>query len=82
MTQSFQFLMDESGQEYVSMTCDKATKNLPGGIDDISSVFDGFNCLKVLALANFMCFGGEKWKWKKYSVKLNENNTHYSVFSE
>ena len=59
--QSFQFLMDESGREYVSMTHDEATKNHPGGIDDISSVekearmystsedqlFDGLNCLKV-----------------------------------
>ena len=53
--------MDESGREYVSMTHDEATKNHPGGIDDISSVekearmystsedqlFDGLNCLKV-----------------------------------
>ena len=59
--QSFQFLMDESGREYVSMTHDEATKNHPGGIDDVSSVekearmystsddqlFDGLNCLKM-----------------------------------
>ena len=59
--QSFQFLMDESGREYISMTHEEATKNHPGGIDDFSSVekeatmystsedqlFDGLNCLKV-----------------------------------
>ena len=59
--QSFQYLMDENGREYVSMTHDKATKNHPGGIDDVSSVekearmystsddqlFDGLNCLKM-----------------------------------
>ena len=53
--------MDESGREYVSMTHDEATKNHPGGIDDVSSVekearmystsddqlFDGLNCLKM-----------------------------------
>ena len=61
---SFQFLMDESGREYVSMTHDEATKNHPGGIDDVSSVekearmystsndqlFDGLSCLKMYLL--------------------------------
>lgn len=58
--QSFQFLFDDNGREYASMTHDEATKNHPGGIEDISSVekearmystsedplFDGLNCLK------------------------------------
>ena len=53
--------MDESEREYVSVTHDEATKNQPGGIDDVSSVekearlystsddqlFDGLNCLKM-----------------------------------
>ena len=53
--------MDESGQEYVSTTCNEATKDHPGGIDDISSVekearmyatsedqlFDSLNCINV-----------------------------------
>ena len=53
--------MDESGCEYVSVTHDHATKNHPGGIDNVSSVekearmystsddqlFDGLNCLKM-----------------------------------
>ena len=59
--QSFQFLKDDTGREYVSMTHDEATKNHPGGIDDVASVekearmystsndqlFDGLNCLKM-----------------------------------
>ena len=36
--QSFQFLKDDTGREYVSMTHDEATKNHPGGIDDVASV--------------------------------------------
>lgn len=36
--ESFQFLIDERGQEYVPMTQDKATANHPGGIEDTSSV--------------------------------------------
>ena len=53
--------MDESGREYVSMTHDEATKNHPGGIDDVNSIekearmhstsdnrlFDGLTCLKM-----------------------------------
>ena len=59
--QSFQFLKDDTGREYVSMTHDEATKNHPGGIDDVASVekearmystsndqlFDGLNCLRM-----------------------------------
>ena len=59
--QSFQFMKDDTGREYVSMTHDEATKNHPGGIDDVASVekearmystsndqlFDSLNCLKV-----------------------------------
>ncbi|PFX17534.1 hypothetical protein AWC38_SpisGene18136 [Stylophora pistillata] len=58
--QSFQFLLDDNGREYVSMIHDEATKNNPGDIEDIRSVekrakmhstsddplFDGLNCLK------------------------------------
>lgn len=58
---SFQFLRDDTGEEYASMTHDEATKNHPGGIQDCSSVekearmyatsndplFDGLNCLKI-----------------------------------
>ena len=33
--ESFQFLIDESGEEYVPMTHDEATENHPGGIEDI-----------------------------------------------
>ena len=36
--QSFQFLKDDTGREYVSMTHDEATKNHPGGIEDLASV--------------------------------------------
>lgn len=36
--ESFQFLIDESGQEYVLMTLDEATEKHPGGIEDTSSV--------------------------------------------
>ena len=53
--------MDESGREYVSVTHKEATKNHPGGIDNLSSVekearmystsddqlFDGLNCLNM-----------------------------------
>ena len=59
--QSFEFLVDESGREYVSMTHDEATKNHPGGIDDVNSMekearmystsdnqlLDGLTCLKM-----------------------------------
>ena len=59
--ESFQFLKDDTGREYVSMTHDEATKNHPGGIDDVASVenearmystsddqlFDRLNCLKM-----------------------------------
>lgn len=59
--QSFQFLKDDTGREYLSMTHDEATNNHPGGIDDVASVekeariystsndqlFDGLNCLKM-----------------------------------
>ena len=58
---SFQFLIDESGREYASMTHDEATKNHSGGMKDVSSMekearmystsddplFDGINCLKM-----------------------------------
>ena len=59
--QSFEFLVDESGREYVLMTHDEATKNHPGGIDDVNSMekearmystsdnqlLDGLTCLKM-----------------------------------
>ena len=59
--QSFQFLKGDTGREYVLMTHDEATKNHPGGTDDVASVekearmystsndqfFDGLNGLKM-----------------------------------
>ena len=36
--QSFQFLFDDNGQEYASMTHNEATKNHPRGIEDVNSV--------------------------------------------